>query len=69
MRFYCLYVLLISTLSLSACGVINARSVYEGVRSSQKTQTTGMPAVAAPQPLPDYDQYEQDRQTLKKKAD
>lgn len=69
MRFYCLYVLLISTLSLNACGVINARSVYEGVRSSQKTQATGIPEAAASQPLPSYDQYEQNRQILKKKAD
>lgn len=49
---------------LTGCGVINQQSVYEGVRSQQKANNAGK---EPKQPsLPTYQQYEKEREELKK---
>lgn len=49
---------------LGGCGVISGRSVYEGARATQKARTTG----TEPQPreLPPHDEYERERESLKR---
>ncbi len=49
---------------LSACGVVTEQSIYEGIRSNERTKSAGVPP--AGQPLPNYDQYQKDRDVLNK---
>jgi hypothetical protein len=49
---------------LPACGFISNQSIYEGVRGQEKAKTTGM--TQKPAALPNYDQYEKEREDLKK---
>ena len=61
MRFYLVTFALIL---LAGCGVINEQSLYEGVRSQQKANNAG---IEPKQPtLPSYQQYEKERDVLKK---
>jgi uncharacterized protein YceK len=61
MRFYLVTFVLIL---LAGCSVINEQSVYEGVRSQQKAKNAG--AEPKQQILPSYQQYEKERDELKK---
>lgn len=61
MRFYLVTLALIL---LTGCGVINEQSVYEGVRSQQKAKNAG--AEPKQQTLPSYQQYEKERDELKR---
>ena len=47
-----------------ACGFISHQSVYEGIRGNEKAKTTG--TSQKPSALPNYDQYEKEREVLKK---
>ena len=49
---------------LPACGFISHQSVYEGLRGNEKAKTTG--TSQKPSALPNYDQYEKEREVLKK---
>ncbi|MEY3923303.1 MAG: hypothetical protein RI915_950 [Pseudomonadota bacterium] len=49
---------------LTACGFISHQSVYEGIRGSEKAKTTGTSQKSST--LPNYDQYEKEREVLKK---
>jgi hypothetical protein len=49
---------------LNSCGVISERSVYEGVRSTQKAKSTG--STSDQKDLPPYDQYEKERNAIRK---
>jgi hypothetical protein len=49
---------------LPACGFISHQSVYEGIRGNEKAKTTG--TSQKPSALPNYDQYEKEREVLKK---
>lgn len=49
---------------LPACGFISHQSVYEGIRGSEKAKTTGTSQKSST--LPNYDQYEKEREVLKK---
>jgi hypothetical protein len=49
---------------LPACGFISHQSVYEGIRGNEKAKTTG--TSQKPSALPNYDQYEKQREVLKK---
>lgn len=49
---------------LPACGFISYQSVYEGIRGNEKAKTTG--TSQKPSALPNYDQYEKEREVLKK---
>ena len=49
---------------LPACGFISNQSVYEGIRGNEKAKTTG--TSQKPSALPNYDQYEKEREVLKK---
>jgi hypothetical protein len=61
----CLLLIVLLTLGLlPACGFINHQSVYEGVRGNEKVKTTG--TSQKPSTLPSYDQYEKEREVLKK---
>jgi hypothetical protein len=60
MRFFMIFL----TLLLTACEVINSESVYEGIRSQQKTNNAGKEPKQ--QTLPDYQQYEKERNELKR---
>ena len=55
---------LISPSLLPACGFISHQSVYEGARGNEKAMTTG--TMQKPSVLPNYDQYEKEREVLKK---
>ena len=55
---------LLSPSLLPACGFISHQSVYEGVRGNEKAKTTG--TIQKPSVLPNYDQYEKEREVLKK---
>ena len=60
-----LFAILFLTLGLlSACGLVSHQSVYEGIRGNEKAKTTG--TAHKPSALPNYDQYEKDRELLKK---
>lgn len=48
---------------LPACGLISHQSIYEGVRGNEKTKAAGSDK---PSKLPTYDQYEKERDNLKK---
>jgi hypothetical protein len=51
-------------MGLTACGVLNEQSVYEGIRATQRAKSAGTgPDDKA---LPDFDQYKQEREKLKK---
>ena len=55
---------LISPSLLTACGFISNQSVYDGARGNEKAKTTGtMQKLSV---LPNYDQYEKEREVLKK---
>jgi hypothetical protein len=61
----CLFRLLFLVLGLlPACGFISNQSVYEGIRGNEKAKTTG--TTQKPSALPNYDQYEKEREVLKK---
>jgi len=61
----CLLLIVLLTLGLlPACGFINHQSVYEGVRGNEKVKTTS--TSQKPSTLPSYDQYEKEREVLKK---
>jgi hypothetical protein len=49
---------------LPACGFISHQSVYEGIRGNEKAKTTG--TSQKPSALPNYDQYEKEREVVKK---
>jgi len=49
---------------LPACGFISHQSVYEGIRGNEKAKTTG--TSQKPSALPNYDQYDKEREVLKK---
>jgi hypothetical protein len=55
--------LLFTCIVLSGCGLISQQSVYEGIRSQEKTK----PDTLKPNPLemPPYDQYQIERDKLK----
>jgi hypothetical protein len=58
------YIAILGFTLLTGCGVISQQSVYEGVRDQQKTNNAG---VEPKQPtLPSYQQYEKERDGLKK---
>lgn len=58
------YIAILGFTLLTGCGVINEQSVYEGVRSQQKANNAGK---EPKQPtLPSYQQYEKERDGLKK---
>jgi hypothetical protein len=63
---YRLTLLFIMLGSLTACGFISNQSVYEGVRGNEKAKTTG--TTQKPSALPNYDQYEKEREVLKKSS-
>jgi hypothetical protein len=56
--------LLFIFLGLASCGVISERSVYEGFRSNQRAKSVG--ADSADKVLPNYDQYNKEREAIKK---
>lgn len=56
--------LMIVCFMLNSCGVISERSVYEGVRSTQKAKSTG--STSDQKDLPPYDQYEKERNAIRK---
>lgn len=61
----CLLLIVLLTLGLlPACGLISHQSVYEGIRGNEKVKTTG--TSQKPSTLPNYDQYEKEREVLKK---
>lgn len=47
-------------LGLVSCGVISERSVYEGIRSSERAKSAGTDN--ADKALPNYDQYSKERE-------
>jgi hypothetical protein len=49
---------------LTACGVVTEQSVYEGIRATQRAKSAG--TGQDNKALPDYDQYNQERENLKK---
>jgi hypothetical protein len=49
---------------LAACGVLTEQSVYEGIRATQRAKSAG--TGQDDKALPDYDQYKQERELLKK---
>jgi hypothetical protein len=51
-------------LLLQACGLITKESVYEGVRSQEKLKHAGQPI--EPTAMPSYQDYENERNRLKK---
>jgi uncharacterized protein YcfL len=58
------FITTIALILLAGCSVINEQSVYEGVRSQQKAKNAG---IEPKQPtLPSYQQYEKERDELKK---
>ena len=61
---FLLSLVLLSLGLLSACGFISHQSVYEGIRGNEKAKTTG--TSQKPSTLPNYDQYEKEREVLKK---
>ena len=64
---YLKYLLTLALLSLGllpACGFVSNQSVYEGIRGNEKAKTTG--TSQKPSALPNYDQYEKEREVLKK---
>ena len=61
----CLLTLTLLSLGfLPACGFVSNQSVYEGIRGNEKAKTTG--TSQKPSALPNYDQYEKEREVLKK---
>jgi hypothetical protein len=44
---------------------VSHQSIYEGVRGNEKAKTTG--TTQKPSALPNYDQYEKEREVLKNK--
>ena len=61
----CLLLIVLLPLGLlPACGFISHQSVYEGIRGNEKAKTTG--TSQKPSALPNYDQYEKEREVLKK---
>ncbi len=51
-------------LALQACGIVTQASIYEGVRSHEKIKDAGQSDL--PPPLPSYQDYEAERERLKK---
>ncbi len=51
-------------LLLQACGLITKESIYEGVRSQEKLKNAGQPI--EPTAMPSYQDYENERNRLKK---
>jgi hypothetical protein len=49
---------------LTACGVVTEQSVYEGIRAKQRATSAG--TGQDDKALPDYDQYNKEREKLKK---
>ena len=56
--------LLFIFLGLASCGVVSERSIYEGVRSSERAKSAGTDS--ADKVLPNYDQYNKAREAIKK---
>ena len=56
--------LLFIFLGLVSCGAISERSVYEGIRSNERAKTVG--SDNADKVLPNYDQYNKERESIKK---
>jgi len=57
-------VVALAVAGLPACAFVSSQSVYEGIRSAEKTKTTGTTQI--PAALPNYDRYEKEREVLKK---
>jgi hypothetical protein len=57
-------VVALAVAGLQACAFVSSQSVYEGIRSAEKTKTTG--TTQTPAALPNYDRYEKEREVLKK---
>jgi hypothetical protein len=58
-----LSIYILAAMLLGGCGVVSSESMYEGVRSQQKANSGG---IEPKQPiLPTYQQYQQERNTLK----
>ena len=51
--------------ALSACGVVTEQSIYEGLRTNERTKSAGTGTVGD-KALPDYDQYRRERDGLRK---
>ena len=56
--------LLFIFLGLASCGVVSERSIYEGVRSNERAKSAGTDNVD--KALPNYDQYNKERESIKK---
>ncbi len=52
------------SLGLASCGIVSERSVYEGIRSNERTKTAG--SDNADKALPNYDRYNKEREAIKK---
>jgi hypothetical protein len=56
--------LLFIFLGLASCGVVSERSIYEGVRSNERAKSAGTDN--ADKALPNYDQYNKEREAIRK---
>ena len=61
---FLLSLVLLSLGLLPACGFLSHQSIFEGVRGNEKAKTTG--TTQKPSALPNFDQYEKEREVLKK---
>lgn len=66
MKFTLLFILALIHL-LCGCSSFNEH-IYEGVRTSQKANSDKSNDTVPAKPLPNYDQYEKERQILKNDA-
>jgi len=67
MQLYQKWLLMLFLLALGllpACGFVSHQSVYEGIRGNEKAKTTD--TTQKPSVLPNYDQYEKEREVLKR---
>lgn len=53
-----------AVLWLAACGLVNERGIYEGIRANQKARSPTGAEGAASKHLPDYDQYKKQREGI-----
>ena len=58
-----LYLAALFLIFLNSCSAVSSESVYEGIRSQQKAK--GSSIEPKQQPLPSYQQYQKERETLK----
>lgn len=56
--------LLFIFVGLASCGVISERSVYEGIRANERAKSAGTDN--AGKTLPNFDQYNKEREAIKK---